>query len=367
MRATAWLRHNTLEVAWAVFALANLAVMRMWPDAVRLPFFLIWIGLTFVYGFREWSRAATAAVLTVVSAGILAVVWADGFSGDELWGKLVAVPCLAAMFAAVAWHSHRRTNALRAVETVAETRASLLERQRQFLYDASHELRTPVTIARGHLELLQWTEPDSPELGVALDELGRMERILERLLLLARAEQPDFLVRTEVDLERFLEEVFLRWAEVAERGWRLEVDVVGVVRVDPEGLRSALDALLENAVKYTEPRAAITLGAWAAGGEIVIEVADDGCGIAADSTEWIFDRWARADTARTREHGGAGLGLALVSAVARAHGGSCSVARRPRGTAFTLHLPVASEPAVSPVAAPGQETEAGAALGIVGS
>jgi signal transduction histidine kinase len=364
MRATAWLRRNSLEVAWGVFALANLGAMLAWPGLFRLPFFLIWIGLAFVYGFRVWSRTATAAVLVTLSVGIIAVASADGFSGDELWGKLVAVPCLAAIFVAVAWHSHRRTSALRAAETVAETRASLLERQRQFFYDASHELRTPVTIARGHLELLQWEQSDSPELAVALDELGRMERILERLLLLARAEQPDFLVWTEIDLERFLGDVFMRWTEVADRAWRLEVDVVGVVRVDVEALRSALDALLENAVKYTEPQAAITLGAWAVGPEIAIEVADEGSGIPEGSEERIFERWSRSDDARTRERGGAGLGLAIVSAMARAHGGSCTLARRPRGTAFTLHLPVEAE---SAPAAPAPEEETAAVLGVATS
>ena len=363
MPATAWLRRNSLEVAWGVFALANLAVMLAWPDLMRLPFFLVWIGLIFVYGFRVWSPAATIAVLTALSTGIVLVVFVDGFAGDELWGKLVALPCLAAMFIAVAWHAHRRVGELKTAEAAAETRVSLVGRQRQFLYDASHELRTPVTIARGHLELLRWEQPDSPELAVAPDELARMERILDRLLLLARAEQPDFLVPTEVDLEPLLEDVFMRWAEVADRSWRLEIDVVGVLRVDAEALRNALDALLENAVKYTEAHDGIALRAWAAGGEVVVEVADEGCGVPPEALARIFDRWSRADDARTRERGGAGLGLAIVQATARAHGGRCTVEPRSRGTAFALHLPVGAEPV--PVAAPPSAIEADAALGIV--
>ena len=90
------------------------------------------------------------------------------------------------------------------------------------------------------------------EIDVALDELARIEQILERLLLLAKADQPDFVVVEEVDLEPYLEDVFMRWSEVAPRAWKLGALAAGKLAVDPEGLRTALDALLENAVKYTE-------------------------------------------------------------------------------------------------------------------
>ena len=250
---------------------------------------------------------------------------------------------MSAMFLAMVWHARRRQAAMREVEAVANVRASLLELHERFLHDASHELRTPVTIARGHLELLNRDIPGSPELVVALDELQRMERIIDRLLLLAKAEQPDFVVLRDVAIDRFLEDVFMRWSEVAPRVWRLELDVAGVLRADPEALRSALDALLENAVKYTESHAAITLRAHAVGGEIVIEVVDDGSGIPDDAIASIFDRFARADDARTRAHGGVGLGLAIVAAIAHAHGGRCTVERRNGQTVFALVLPVGDE------------------------
>ena len=96
----------------------------------------------------------------------------------------------------------------------------MLERQERFIHDASHELRTPVTIARGHLELLLGNGADA-ELDIALDELSRIDAIIDRLLLLATAEQPDFLHVEEIDIEPFLEDVFMRWSEVAPRAWRL--------------------------------------------------------------------------------------------------------------------------------------------------
>ncbi len=246
---------------------------------------------------------------------------------------------MSAMFLAMVWHARRRQQAMRAVERLADERASLLERQERFLHDASHELRTPVTIARGHLEILQRLRHGAPEVEVALDELQRIERIVERLLLLAKADQPDFLIRKEIEIEQFLEDVFIRWSEVAIRAWRLGDLSRGSLRADPEALRNALDALLENAVKYTEDSDAIQLRAYAHGGELMIEVMNEGSEIPPEALGRIFDRFARADAARTRAHGGVGLGLAIVDAIAKAHGGRCSVRTFEGGSTFTLGLP----------------------------
>lgn len=357
MRAIAWLRRNPLEAAWAVFAAANWVAMVAWPSWETVPFHFVWISLTFVYGVRVWSSRTMWAVLAVVVAATGVSISADAFNGIQLWGELFEVPLMSAMFLAMVWHAQRRQLALAEVQGVAEMRASLLERQERFLHDASHELRTPVTIARGHLELLRREQPDAPELEVALDELGRMERIVERLLLLAKSEQAGF-VFEEIDLEVFLSDLFIRWSEVAPRAWRLDVDLAGHLLADPEALRNALDALLENAVKYTDPGDAVALAAHADGaGGVVIEVSDSGSGVPPEAVPRIFDRWARADRARTRERGGAGLGLAIVAAVARAHGGRCSVKPLPRGTVFRLHLPVRVPAANAPSPTPAPEGE----------
>jgi signal transduction histidine kinase len=353
MRATGWLQRNSVEVLWGLFAIANWLAMIAWPAWETVPFHFVWISVTIVYGFRVWSPGVTGAILALVILATGASILADAFAGTQLWGELFEVPLMSAMFLAMVWHARRRQAAMRQVEAVADMRASLLERQQRFLHDASHELRTPVTIARGHLELLS-RETEAPELAVAIDELERMERIVDRLLLLAKVEQPDFVVLRDVEIDRFLEDVFMRWSEVAPRAWRLDLDVAGVARVDPEALRNALDALLENAVKYTEPRAGITLRGHAVGGEIVVEVADEGAGVPKEALASIFDRFARADDARTRAHGGVGLGLAIVAAIARAHGGRCTVERRDGQTVFSLALPVGAdvdaEPAVERVA-----------------
>ena len=216
----------------------------------------------------------------------------------------------------------------------------MLERQERFLHDASHELRTPVTIARGHLEVLRRANGEPvQEIDVAVDELERIERILERLLLLAKADHPDFVVLDEIDPEVFLEDVLMRWSEVAPRVWRLGPLPAGAIRVDPEALRIALDALVENAVKYTEESEAIELRAHGDGSRLVIEVEDEGCGVPGSALGHIFERFARADSARSRTHGGVGLGLAIVDAIAKAHGGSCAVRTARSGSIFSLRLP----------------------------
>jgi signal transduction histidine kinase len=334
-------RPSRLEVGWIAFALANVVAMAMWPTWETIPFHFIWVSLTLLYGFSIWRPSITYLVLGFVASVTGALILSDAFQGEQLWGELFEVPLMSAMFLAMVWHARRRQEALRAVERQADERASLLERQERFLHDVSHELRTPVTIARGHLEVLRRADGEGPaqEIDVALDELERIERILEQLLLLAKADQPDFVVFEEVDLEVFLEDVLMRWSGVAPRGWRLGPVPAGTLRVDPEALRIALDALLENAVKYTESPDLIEVRARAAGNSLVIEVEDEGPGVPAQALGHIFDRFARADTARTRAHGGVGLGLAIVDAIAKGHGGSCAIRTAQNGSVFSLRLP----------------------------
>jgi signal transduction histidine kinase len=348
MSAIALLRRSPVEVAWATFAAANLTAMALWPGWETIPFHFIWISLTLVYGFRVWRPAATNLTLAAVIAASGALILQDAFMGDQLWGELFEVPLMSAMFLAMVWHARRRVAALAVVESQAA-------RQERFLHDASHELRTPVTIARGHLEVLRRANgKPALEIDVALDELQRIEHILERLLLLAKADQPDFVVLEEIDLEPFLEDVFMRWSEVAPRAWRLGRVTDGLLKVDPEGLRCALDALFENAVKYTDPGDEISLRSMRSGSGVVIEIEDGGCGIPADALGQIWDRFARADAARSRTHGGVGLGLAIVDAIAKAHEGRCSVHVAEGKTTFALFLPRFRAPLRVPTATPSE-------------
>jgi signal transduction histidine kinase len=332
MRAIAWLRKYSVEAAWGLFAIVNIAAMVVWQSWETIPFHFVWISLTIVYGFRVWGPKVTSLILGAVVIATGTSILVDAFEGIQLWGELFEVPLMSAMFLAMVWHARRRQTAVRAAE-------ELVVRQERFLHDVSHELRTPVTIARGHLDLHRRHEGDSPELKVAVDELARIERMISRLLLLAEAGQPQFLAPVEIEADAFLEEVFVRWTEVAPRAWRLGPLVAGRVRADEEALRVALDALLENAVKYTEPHDSIEVSSRVLDFGLVIEIADTGTGVEPDALDRIFDRFARGDDVRSRTTGGVGLGLAIVAAVAKAHGGSCTVTPRRKGTVFSLRLP----------------------------
>jgi signal transduction histidine kinase len=344
-------RRYRVELLWAAFAIANWGTMIVWPAWETIPFHFVWISLTLLYGFRVWRIRATLIVLAAVVTATGASILLDAFEGIQLWGELFEVPLMAAMFLAMVWHARRRVEALRIAEGRAEERRSLLESQERFIHDASHELRTPVTIARGHLELMRSGVGGEAGIEVALDELGRIDAIVERLLLLATADQPGFLRIDQLDIEPFLEDVFMRWSEVAPRAWRLGPLVTGQLLVDSERLRTALDALLENAVKYTGERDVIELSAHRQGHHgLRIEVHDEGCGVPTEALQRIFNRFARADAARTRSAGGVGLGLAIVDAIAKGHGGRCTVRSTDGGTVFALALPdfVPSQAPVAP-------------------
>ena len=346
----ALLMRYRLELLWVSFAVANYAAMLVWPDWGTVPFYLTWISLTLLYGIRVWPLGPTLIVL-VATLALTGLPHIDQvLDGQQAAEKLARVPLMAILFLTVVWHARRRVEAQRLAEGRAEQSRSLLERQERFIYDASHELRTPVTIARGHLELVSPQDAEATEIEVALDELARIDAIVDRLLVLATADQTNFLHLAEIDVEPFLEDVFMRWSEVAPRTWRLGPVVAGRLRVDPERLRAALDALLENAVKYTWEHAEIELrarydGAW----QLSIEVRDEGCGVPDEALPRIFDRFARADAARTRTAGGVGLGLAIVDAIAKRHGGYCTVEKTGQGSIFALHLPCfAPEEALPP-------------------
>jgi two-component system OmpR family sensor kinase len=121
--------------------------------------------------------------------------------------------------------------------------------------------------------------------------------------------------------------------------WRVGELARVTIRTDQDALRIALDALVENAVAHTRETDAIELRAWRVDGKVAIEVADEGCGIPPDALELIFERFARGDLSRARGREGVGLGLAIVDAIARRHGGQCTVSSSPAGTTFTLVLP----------------------------
>lgn len=216
--------------------------------------------------------------------------------------------------------------------------------QRAFLDDAGHELRTPITIVQGHLDLMA-ADPDerAAALVVIQDELDRMTRIVDDLLLLARAEQPDFLRLGVVDVATLVDDLAARSASLDDRPWSVVRPPDGlVVHADRARLMQAVFNLAANAVRHTPAGTPVCIGAAAdAAGTVRLWVSDKGPGVPAAERGRIFARFARGSGgAGTRDRGGAGLGLAIATAIAEAHGGRMELAENePTGAVFSVVLP----------------------------
>jgi signal transduction histidine kinase len=212
--------------------------------------------------------------------------------------------------------------------------------QRRFVDDAGHELRTPITIVRGHLELLE-EDPDARRetLALVMDELDRMSRIVEDLLLLAKHGQQDFLHFGTVEVGALTDELQAKVAALAPRKWIVERRGRGVIVADRQRLTQAVVQLAENASRYSDEEQAIAIGSTVVAGEARFWVRDHGPGIPHDEQEQIFERFQRG--LREPRSVGAGLGLAIVRAIAEAHHGRVELdSHVGAGASFAIVVPV---------------------------
>jgi len=243
------------------------------------------------------------------------------------------------------------------------------QHQQRFVADASHELRAPITSIRCNLDLLAKAPDLAPgEAAAALSdaraEADRMGRLVNDLLTLARADsltqepesEPDgyrnfYKSNQKIDLDSLMLEVYRQYRALDEH----DLDSVKMQRPhlilqditpaqvygDADKLKQALVALLQNALKYTPYEGTVTLSLTAHDGNALISVCDTGIGIAPEDLPHIFERFYRADPARSRDRGGSGLGLAIVKSIVEEHGGSIQVERMPgKGSAFHMKLPL---------------------------
>ncbi|MBJ7603818.1 MAG: HAMP domain-containing protein [Candidatus Dormibacteraeota bacterium] len=219
---------------------------------------------------------------------------------------------------------------------------------RQFTADASHELRSPLTLMRTEVDVALTRQRTPLEyqrvLGRVQREIEHLGRVADQMLLLAQADAGQLLPqRVALDVPDLTEEVAARWRRTAlERGIELRVDApeAGIVLADPDLVRRVLDNLLDNALRHSPETGQVNLSAARQGQEWWFEVSDEGAGVPIGIRESVFERFTRADSARGRRSGGAGLGLALSAAVARAHGGTLELLDDPAemGATFRLRL-----------------------------
>jgi len=353
-RTRTWATGNkrAIDIGWAIFSLFNLIAIFWFQDWETIPFHFIWISLTVLYGFRTWSSITTMWVLGAVMATTASGITLDVARGTEPAQELTEVPLMAAVFVATVWHVRRRQATEHEYQLISEQNARMLTDQRQFVQDAAHQLRTPITIALGHAELLADSLADSRAVGTAqerqdlrvvIGELIRLRRISRSLLLIAAASDPEFLQPEPVRLGQLIADTTERWAPTADRRWKVgRLDPV-TLRADRDRLSLALDALLDNAVRHTAAGDVIQLSVLRSspGSPVRLIVADSGSGIPEDQQHLIFGRFRTGHDNRSR---GTGLGLALVRAVAQAHGGDVTVrSTLGEGSEFELTLPMPAE------------------------
>ncbi|MER7246865.1 HAMP domain-containing sensor histidine kinase [Kribbella sp. NPDC000426] len=339
--------HRLTDALLAVFVVAMLALMNVMIEREVIPYHLLFLGLTLVYGFRVWPLRPTLVVtfLVTVSTGWILVVHQlqDGSSRAE-WAEIPLMPML---FLAMVWHARRRKAAQEQLVLMSEERLAVFERERDFFRDASHAMRTPVTIAIGHLELLEPTV-DTPEsaddYAIVRRQMDRLAALSTRLLALAKLDSGRALRYVGLDLGEFLDDVARNWRESADRDWVLErPSGAQIVAADRAWLELAVDALIENAVHFTVPGDRIRLTCERSGSWYMLSVADAGPGIRDVDLPHVFERfWHRRPPAAVPM--GSGLGLAMAQATVQAHGGRIVAGKAPEGGAlFQLFLPVARD------------------------
>ena len=226
-------------------------------------------------------------------------------------------------------------------EMLARLQSAFISQQ-NFINDAGHELRTPITIIRCYLEQINAYSPEEREaLTIIKDELTRMNRLVEELLLLVKAKRPDFLHLEIVSISSFTEELYFKATALSNRNWCLESQGSGRVLADSQRLTQAALNLAQNAVQHTTENDVIAIGSQNQEGYFRFWVRDTGEGIKLEEQQRIFERFARGK--HNRYSDGFGLGLSIVRAIAQAHSGFVTLDSRPgQGSTFTIVIPLES-------------------------
>jgi signal transduction histidine kinase len=331
-----------IDLGLFAFCLAMLVLMQVNAGEETIPYHFLFLSLTIIYGFRVWPIVPTVVVLvavTVTTGAIMVLHFVQGYIDEPELAEVVLMP---ALVVAMVWHARRRAAAQAAVEVMAEQQRDMLERQREFFRNTSHAIRTPVTIARGHLELAddEMVVPQAREdVGVALRQLDRMTLLSNRLLALAQLDAGEVLPSEPVCFRELFVELGSNWSAGAHREWVINCpDEKAVVMADRERLGQAVDALVENAVHFTADNGRIELAGIVSERECLFRVSDDGPGIAAEDLDHVFERfWHRRPPDGPM---GSGLGLSMALATARACHGTVRAFNNPQGgAAFELSLP----------------------------
>jgi two-component system, OmpR family, sensor kinase len=330
-----------VAIGWLVFAAVNTSLMYSFPGAETIPYHLVWASFGFIYGISEWPRIAAWPVMSViiVVTGIAMVHHAA--TGAIEWEECSEIPLMPLLVGMLVWHVDRNTAARKRIAQLRESerhRAAQRELATRF---GSHEIRTRLTIARGLIDLVAdddevrgWITRDC---RLAAAELDKATSITHNLLTFVRAEDTTRPL-VAVDLDEMLEAVGMRWRSTADRKWAVRTNV-GIQLCDPERFEAAIDCLVENAVKFTEPSDRIEIAARLEDGSLVMSVSDSGEGIPPDDLDRVTELFHTGASAGPRA--GTGIGLAIVRRAAEAGGGTITVdSTVGEGTTVSVRMPI---------------------------
>jgi signal transduction histidine kinase len=312
------------------------------PAGEVVPFHLIWISFALAYGFEPWPVRRTIVSVGIVGAVSGGALVREAWIGYVAWEETTEIVLMMVLTLLVVWHVQRRQRAVVETTLMAERSVADARERERLARLTSHEMRTPITIASGYVDLLLAHE-DRPEsradLEVVRDELGRLARAGERLVRTIRLH--DLLPGGQVDLAELVRETVARWATVATRSWVVDA-CGGTARASEERLRACLDTLIENALRYTGPEATIRVAARVDDGAVLLLVADSGPGFAPEHAAALNDRLRRSEWGGAiGVQGQTGFGLGIVREIVSSCGGGLGFGRsREGGALVVVRLPL---------------------------
>jgi signal transduction histidine kinase len=335
------------------------------PGRETVPYHLGWAGFALAYGLSSWRRGELLAALAGYTAITGALLVASAVTGTIEWEETTEIPLMLLLAALMVWHVHRRQAALAQATALARRDVQASRDRERLMRLTSHELRTPLTIARGYVELVQGRSTDTEDqqdLEVVADELHRLSRVSDRLIrMIQLQDQP---TTETVDVDAVLGQAVERWQVVAERNWVVEA-TAGAVEGSSERLRTCVDTLVENALRYTANGDTVRLLAWRRDDRVVLAVLDSGVGLTDEQIGAIngggpaeapgedADRGEKRRRHQPDPLAGTGLGLGIVRQIARARGGSLHAEHAPDGgAAFFVVVPARPPGLAAPLGVP---------------
>jgi two-component system, OmpR family, sensor kinase len=307
-------------VAWAVLCVAAMIAS---PGEETIPYHLGYAGLGLAAGLDAWSYRRSVLALGGYTLATGAVLVSRAADGVIAWEETSEIPLMCLLLSLVVWHIGRRNLAIDRVSRLVEREQAQMARRERLVRTMSHEMRTPLAIASGYVDLLRHQPlPASAQddLTVVREELDRSSRSVDRLLQLIRSHEN--LPLLDLDLDHLVGEIVERWRVVADRDWRVDASA-GIQKANADRIRACIDTLIENALRYTQTGDVIRVFGWVDGDQYVLGVADSGPGFSADqiasinapSTDSVETSLVNDPRSQT------GLGLSLVRDAVEWRGG----------------------------------------------